>query len=244
VKVAVVGGLMAAAGGGIYLVASTRDAAEEREQVVAETPTPTDVERLNAKLESLGEPTIPPDWDLRTPFAYPTQPGDDAALAALGTPTPWVPSCGPQEGPGGAQDINDRYGDVRTDCHLYLGTDWLITTQGRNGEHGVIAILSCRVDDAECLAGRPPQSETAWEIYPFPREGAVKIAAFHAPDSLLMYGGVCFNISSRTYDATPFCFSTSTTTPTAPAPDATTAAPTIVPETPTPTTGLPTPAEP
>jgi hypothetical protein len=205
VKLAVVGGLMAAAGGGIYLVASTQDGAEEREQVVAETPTPTDVERLNAKLESLGEPTIPPDWDLRTPFAYPTRPGDDERLAALGTPTPWVPSCGPQEGPGGAQDINDRYGDVRTDCHLYLDTKWVVTLNGRPGEVGAIGVLSCVAGDDECLAGGEPTIPATWQIYPLPCAGSARILAYHPPDILLMNGGICFDIRTESYNLDRSC---------------------------------------
>ncbi len=173
----------------------------------------SELDRVNAKRALNGLPTFGPgEVDLSRPNIFPTV--EIPTHTPGPSPTPWAPSCGPQEGPESAMSLVERYGELRTDCGLYLGTEWLITTRGLPGKPGVIAILSCPDDDSECLAGRKPASGAQWEIFPFPYLGAVKIFAFHPPSTLLL-GGVCFDLFTRQYDLDRPCLDKPVPVPTA-----------------------------
>ncbi len=182
---------VAIAGFGLALLFWQRDSSPTGS---AETP----VELINRKFIEAGEPTIPPDTDLSTPFAYPALPVESATPGP--SPTPIRTFLRTQEGPGSGADVVEQFGDLRFNCAFYNGKDWVITTLGHGEDPGVIAILSCPADDAECLAGRQPASGARWAVYPFPSRSGAVIFSFHPPSTLLLSGGMCFDLFTRQFD--------------------------------------------
>jgi hypothetical protein len=162
----------------------------------------TRLDKVNEKRALHGLATFAPDEvDLSRPNIFLT-PAEIATQTVGPSPTPWVPACGPQEGGVDSRELIQTYGELITGCELFSNVDWLITTRGRPGEPGVIAILSCPSTDAECLAGRPPAFGTTWQIYPAPLAGAVKILLYYAPDDLVINNGgtqMCFSLRTRSY---------------------------------------------
>ena len=123
------------------------------------------------------------------------------------TPTP-SSSCGPWSAPTGAvgRPITARYGEIRG-C-LRVGRRWVLTTLGRAGQFGVIALYLCRTGDTPCLDGRTPHPFAHWRFYPPPHRGGVTVLAHSSPDVLIIDNAgyqLCFNLSAHRYETNPRC---------------------------------------
>lgn len=158
---------------------------------------------INEKLAAHGEPTLPPGTDpSRASATGPTQP-PSATVTPGPSSTPLPPACG--EGAiSGGQEIVNVYGEVRS-CGVY-GTQVVFTTVGTVSTSGGVATFQCLADDDACLHKRAPRSSGAWQFFPAPKPGGVKILAFSPPSTLVLNGDQgCFNLATHTYEASTTC---------------------------------------
>jgi hypothetical protein len=153
-------------------------------------------DRVNEKRALNGLPTwAPGEVDYSLPNPYPT--GAISTVTPGPSPTPQPANCGPEP----RDALIEQYGELRNGCFMIFGL-WILTTSGRGGQPGVLAVLQCPPEDVDCLEGKPPATGAAWEIFVAPRAGGVKVIGSIPPDQLIVNNGgsqMCFSLAAREY---------------------------------------------
>ncbi len=123
--------------------------------------------------------------------------------SAASQPAQASPICGPWSAAGSAtaDEVSRRYGEIRN-C-LLAGNDWVLTTLGLVGAHGVVGLDDCGVSDTSCRDGSVDHPFASWHFYSAPFPGGVTVLGQSQGGLVVDNGGhqIRFTLATASFES-------------------------------------------